>query len=235
MSSSTTPFTLYTKLFTAYGPQHWWPMDGSYHTEQGTDPRFEIILGAILTQNTAWSNVEKAIDNLKKARILSISEIIDTNLEALKHYIKPSGFFNQKAVRLHTIAFYLKERYDGDLNVFFARPLQQIRGELLALNGIGPETADSILLYAGGKPIFVVDAYTKRLFGRLDLLLDLSYNSIQSYVQTDISTHLSIEKLSEVYNEFHALIVEHAKRYCRKKPSCMGCPLNEECPFSMKL
>ena len=206
-------------------------MDGSYHTEQGTDPRFEIILGAILTQNTAWSNVEKAIDNLKKARFLSVSEIIDTNLEALKHYIKPSGFFNQKAVRLHTIAFYLKERYDGDLNVFFAAPIKQIRRELLNLNGIGPETADSILLYAGGKPIFVVDAYTKRLFGRLDLLLDLSYDSIQSYVQTDISTHLPIEKLSEAFNEFHALIVEHAKRYCRKKPLCMGCPLNEECPY----
>lgn len=235
MLSNTTPFTLYTSFFSYYGPQHWWPMDGSYHNEQGTDPRFEIILGAILTQNTAWSNVEKAIDNLKKARILSISEIVDTNIDTLKQYIKPSGFFNQKAVRLHTISFYLKERYDSDLNVFFAAPIKQLRRELLNLNGIGPETADSILLYAGGKPIFVVDAYTKRLFGRLDLLLDLSYDSIQSYVQTDISAHLPIEKLSEAYNEFHALIVEHAKRYCRKKPSCMGCPLNEECPFSMIL
>ena len=211
-----TPVQLYNTFLSTYGPQHWWPMDSSYHKLNGSDPRFEVIIGAILTQNTAWSNVEKAIYNLKQENMLHISSIAESDLDALKKYIRPSGFFNQKAKRLQTIASYLKKQYQGDLTLFFDQPLQNLRQELLRINGIGPETADSILLYAGNKPIFVVDAYTKRLFGRLNLLADLSYDQIQSYVESDFSQHFS---------------VEHAKRFCRKKPLCTGCPLINDCTY----
>jgi endonuclease-3 related protein len=205
-------------------------MDISYHTQHRTDPRFEVIIGAILTQNTAWSNVEKAIHNLKQANMLHISAIVHCDLETLKQCIKPSGFFNQKAKRLQTMALYLQDQYQSDLSTFFQQPLKHLRSELLRLNGIGPETADSILLYAGDKPIFVVDAYSKRLFGRLELPTKLTYDAIQAYVESDFCKNISAEQLPQMYNEFHALIVEHAKRYCRKKPLCNDCILNKECP-----
>ncbi|MFH1013654.1 MAG: endonuclease [Thermoplasmatota archaeon] len=225
-----TPVHLYHIFISSYKSQHWWPMDISYHTQHRTDPRFEVIIGAILTQNTAWSNVEKAIHNLKQANMLHISAIVHCDLETLKQCIKPSGFFNQKAKRLQTMALYLQDQYQSDLSTFFQQPLKHLRSELLRLNGIGPETADSILLYAGDKPIFVVDAYSKRLFGRLELPTKLTYDAIQAYVESDFCKNISAEQLPQMYNEFHALIVEHAKRYCRKKPLCNDCILNKECP-----
>jgi endonuclease III related protein len=227
----TSPFQLLTIFISSYGPQYWWPMDQSHHKKNGSDPRFEVIIGAILTQNTAWSNVEKAIVNLKQADMLDILAVVNCDVETLKQLIRPSGFFNQKAQRLKTMALHLKDTYDSNLDLFFDQDLQSLRKELLQLNGIGPETADSILLYAGDKPIFVVDAYTKRLFGRLNLLTDLSYDSIQIYVESDFSHKFPEAQLPQMYNEFHALIVEHAKRFCRKKPNCSGCPVFEYCNY----
>lgn len=225
------PNIIYKIFLDNYGPQYWWPMDRSHHKKNGSDPRFEVIIGAILTQNTAWSNVEKAIVNLKQADMLDILAVVNCNVETLKQLIRPSGFFNQKAQRLKTIAIHLKDIYDSNLDLFFNQDLQSARKELLQLNGIGPETADSILLYAGDKPIFVVDAYTKRLFGRLNLLTDISYDSIQFYVESDFSDKFPMDQLPQMYNEFHALIVEHAKRFCRKKPNCSGCPVFEYCTY----
>lgn len=225
------PHRLLSIFCSSYGPQYWWPMDRSHHELNGSDPRFEVIVGAILTQNTAWSNVEKAIINLKQSNMLEISAVSDCDLEKLKSFIRPSGFFNQKAQRLKTMALYLKNEYNGDLDLFFDQDIQPLRKKLLQLNGIGPETADSILLYAGDKPIFVVDAYTKRLFERLDLVTDLSYDSIQAYVESDFSTYFPRNQLTQRYNEFHSLIVEHAKKFCRKKPYCSGCHVFDECIY----
>ena len=146
------PKILYDLLLDDFGYQHWWPIDKNYHRKQKSDPRFEIIVGAILTQNTAWNNVEKALENLKKNKVLAINSIIRINEENLKIMIQPSGFFNQKAQRLKLIATYLHKNYQEDLQKFFLRDITEIRQELLSLQGIGSETADSILLYAGNHP-----------------------------------------------------------------------------------
>src|SRR6202165_1850401 len=146
----------YETLFSAWGCQHWWPAQS----------RFEMIVGAYLTQNTAWTNVEKALSNLRKARLLTISGIRRTPPPKLEQLIRPAGYFRQKAQRLKTFVSFLDERYSGSLDRMFARPTAELRDELLALNGVGPETADSILLYAGNHPVFVVDAYTRRILAR---------------------------------------------------------------------
>ena len=224
-----TPQILYQKLLEDFGEQHWWPMDKQYHKKNNSDPRFEIIIGAILTQNTAWSNVEKALNNLKKANMIDIKKISDIDKKSLKEMIRPSGFFNQKAERLKNIAFYLQKNYKGDLDKFFNQDTYKIREELLSLNGIGPETADSILLYAGLKPVFVVDAYTKRISKRLPLNTNTSYDEIQQYFQNNISKNYS--ETVQIYNELHALIVELAKNYCKKKPECNKCPLQKNCNY----
>ena len=146
----------YHTLFSAWGRQHWWPAQS----------RMEMIVGAYLTQNTSWTNVEKALGNLRKARLLSISGIRRTPQPELEQLIRPAGYFRQKAQRLKTFVSFLDERYSGSLDRMFARPTAELRDELLALNGVGPETADSILLYAGNHPVFVVDAYTRRILER---------------------------------------------------------------------
>ncbi len=146
--------------------------------------------------------------------------------------IKPSGFFKQKTMRLKNLTSYLNEKYKGDLDIFFDRNLYTIRAELLSLNGIGPETADSILLYAGNKPIFVVDKYTKRICKRLDICKNISYNKIQKYFENDLSKNYSKEKLLNVYNEFHALIVIFAKNFCKKNPNCKNCIIKKNCKFN---
>ena len=163
------PKKLYEILFDHFGNRHWWPVDKEYHRKHGSDPRFEIIVGAILTQNTAWTNVEKAIINLKENNSLTITKIVDEDVEKLKEMIRPSGFFNQKAKRLKNLSSHIHKNYNDDLDKFFKRDLTDVRKELLSLNGIGPETADSILLYAGNLPTFVVDAYTKRICKRLPI------------------------------------------------------------------
>jgi len=230
-----TPQLLYKRLFENFGRQHWWPMDTQYHKKNNSDPRFEIIIGAILTQNTAWSNVEKALYNLKQANMMDIKKISNIDKKSLQEMIKPSGFFNQKAERLKNIASYLQKNYKGDLNNFFNQDLYKIREELLSLNGIGPETADSILLYAGYKPLFVADAYTKRICKRLPLNTNISYDEIQQYFQNNISKHYSENETIQIYNELHALIVELAKNYCKKKPECNKCPLEENCNYKFVL
>ena len=230
-----TPFTLYKKLIGELGHQNWWPMDKSYHEKNGSDPRFEIIVGAILTQNTAWSNVEKALTNLKSKNVLDIEKIVKIDIKDLQNMIKPSGFFNQKADRVKNIATYLHNKYSDDLDYFFNRELKDIREELLSLNGIGPETTDSILLYAGNMPIFVVDAYTKRICKRLPLNTNGSYEEIQQYFEEDLCKEYSKKEITRVYNELHALIVILAKNQCKTKPECVKCPLRKYCRFGKNL
>ncbi len=201
---------IYDKLYASFGPQHWWPGDGS----------FEVIVGAILTQNTSWKNVEKAIRNLKEKGILSpqgLKGIAETELAVL---IKPSGYFNQKAKRLKTFMRFFFDDFDGDLKTMFAEDLYPLRERLLRLKGIGPETADSILLYALEKPIFVVDAYTYRLCSRHNLIAeDFSYEQIQELFMDNLPTDVRL------FNEFHALIVCLGHNYCRRTPGCDDCPL----------
>src|ERR1700692_3632994 len=194
----------YHTLFSAWGRQHWWPAQS----------RLEMIVGAYLTQNTSWTNVEKALGNLRKARLLTISGIRRTPLRKLEQLIRPAGYFRQKAQRLKTFVSFLDERCSGSFERMFARPTAELRDELLALNGIGPETADSILLYAGNHPVFVVDAYTRRILDR---------HEIRSTTRRTA--------LAQMYNEMHGLIVGVGKNYCRKSQAqCDGCPLQKFLP-----
>jgi endonuclease-3 related protein len=230
---SLTPSELYSVLQEYFGRQYWWPVDYSYHKMNASDPRFEIMVGAILTQNTAWRNVERALENLKHNRCLSLKALHATDEEELKTMIQPSGFFNQKAKRLKVLSTYLLHHYGGNIEKFFRKEPTQIRQELLALYGIGPETADSILLYAGNKPFFVVDAYTKRICSRLPVDVQyFEYNHIQSFFQDELQKYLSKEDIVIVYKQLHALIVELAKKYCKNKPACDSCPLSKVCAFA---
>lgn len=208
--SRASPQWVYKHLFQAYGTQQWWP----------ADTPFEMMVGAILTQNTNWNNVEKAINNLKAENMLDEISICQCSHTKLARIIRPSGFYNQKAERLQRFAqFYIEHgKREGLIRQRHLREL------LLSLSGIGPETADSMLLYAFEHPVFVIDAYTQRIFHRLGLLnKGLNYKTVQSYFHQQLPTQLTL------YQEFHALIVEHAKRYCRAKPLCHSCPLNERC------
>jgi endonuclease-3 related protein len=225
------PKNLYDLLLDTFGYQHWWPVDEQYHENQQSDPRFEIIVGAILTQNTAWTNVEKALDNLKKHKALTLQTMADITEEKLKTMIQPSGFFNQKAQRLKFFASYIEKKYHKDLLNFFSRETSETRHELLSLQGIGPETADSILLYAGNHPVFVVDSYTKRICQRLPLpILNESYDDIQHFFEKELESTIPKKELVSTYKEFHALLVELAKKYCWKKnPNCSPCPLTHLC------
>ena len=225
------PKNIYDILFKTFGLQHWWPIDKKYHQNQYSDPRFEIIVGAILTQNTAWTNVEKALSNLKKQKALTIHTIACIEEETLKTMIQPSGFFNQKARRLKRFSAYIQKKYQGDLQKFFSREKTEIRQELLCMQGIGHETADSILLYAGNHPIFVVDSYTKRICQRFPFqVLSNSYDDIQCFFEKELQTVLPKKELVSTYKEFHALLVELAKQYCwKQKPHCDCCPLTSLC------
>jgi endonuclease III related protein len=227
--------TIYDLLLDNFGHQHWWPIDKNYHQKQKSDPRFEIIVGAILTQNTAWTNVEKALENLKKQKVLTINAIIHTGEENLKIMIQPSGFFNQKARRLKLFATYLHKKYQNDIQKFFSQDLPEIRHELLSLQGIGPETADSILLYAGNQPTFVVDVYTKRICKRVPIkVINDSYDDIKNFFENELQKTIPKKDLVPVYKELHALLVTLAKNNCRKKkPECHTCPLNKLCKKSL--
>lgn len=206
--------SIYEKLFHHYGSRDWWP----------ADTPFEVIVGAILTQNTNWNNVEKAIANLHHADVLELNTILQLERKRLEQLIRPSGFFRQKAERLQLFCQHMKDQHNGDLDHLFQQPLESVRNELLQLKGIGPETADSILLYAGQLPSFVVDAYTNRLFGRLGILHGTEkYAEVRDLFMTNLPRDISL------YNEYHALIVLHCKEFCRKKPSCQGCPCEDIC------
>jgi endonuclease-3 related protein len=221
---------LYNLLLDHFGHLHWWPVDERYHRTHESDPRFEIIMGAILTQNTAWSNVEKALGRLKEHRALTVESIAHMDLATLKTLIQPSGFFNQKAQRLKTISLYLLQEYRANLSLFFSRDASTIRKELLGLDGIGPETADSIVLYAGDKPVFVIDAYTRRISRRIPLPVPTeSYDELQRFFEHTLQHNHPTDHLVQVYKELHALIVELAKNYCRTSPRCDDCPLTRSC------
>jgi len=211
---------IFDLLLAQYGPLHWWP----------AETPFEVCVGAILTQNTNWGNVEKAIHNLKVAGVLTPEALRDVSLERLAEIIKPAGFFNVKSARLKAFVGWLFERYDGSLTLMFAGEWQKLREELLDVRGIGPEPCDSILLYAGGKPTFVVDAYTKRLLSELGLI---KATADYEEVRTLFMTHLKND--AELFNEYHALIVQHGKLHCRKKPRCDGCPLHILCRHDHRL
>jgi endonuclease III related protein len=207
---------IFQALLAAYGPRSWWP----------AETPFEVCVGAILTQNTNWSNVEKAIANLRRAGLLTPAALLAFPLAELAALIRPAGYFNVKSARLQDFVRWLHHRYGGSLDTMFRRDWQLLRQELLAVRGIGPETADSILLYAGHKPTFVVDAYTRRLFCRLGLLATTaSYDATRELFMAHLPTETAL------YNEYHALIVEHGKEHCRTKPRCNCCPLLNHCCF----
>lgn len=225
MASSQTPLTqrlldIYQRLLARYGPQHWWP----------AETPFEMIVGAILTQAVTWKNVEQAIANLKAAGVLSPEAIHALPEEELAALIRPAGYFNAKARKLKAFVAVLMERHGGDLDAFFAQDLASLRAELLAIHGIGPETADAILLYAAHKPIFMIDAYTVRLFTRLGLAREgVRYPEIQRLFMEHLPPDVPL------FQEYHALIVAHAKAICRKRqPRCPECPLLALCPFGQE-
>jgi len=207
---------VYHRLYAAYGPQGWWP---------GRSP-FEVVVGAILTQAAAWTNVEKAIDNLKAAGVLSPQGILDTPVDELARLVYPAGYYKAKARKLKAFVEMLFERHGGDLDRLFALPLLELRRELLATHGIGPETADAVILYAANQPRFVIDAYTRRVFGRLGLAPPRDdYGSWQRLFEGALPPDVSL------FNEYHALIDRHAKTYCRKEPLCAQCFLREVCAY----
>ncbi len=201
---------IYHKLYHAFGPQHWWP---------GGSP-FEIAVGAILTQNTNWANVEKAIASLKNKRALSAKGIYEMKAEKLALFIRPAGYFNVKARRLKAFIHFLINDYHGSMGRMKNEKLDTLRTKLLNVHGIGPETADSILLYALDKPVFVIDAYTKRVLSRHSVI-----NHDESYERIQDLFHETLKRDTELFNEYHALFVRLGKTYCRKKPLCDGCPL----------
>jgi len=205
---------LFEALLKRYGALHWWP----------AETPVEVCVGAILTQNTNWLNVEKAIVNLKREGILTVQALREIERERLAELIRPSGFFNVKSVRLKDFIGWVMDGH-GSLDAMFGGDWRALRDELIAVRGVGRETCDSILLYAGGKPSFVVDAYTRRLFSRLGLVLESDgYEQVRAFFMDALPSD------SALFNEYHALIVEHCKRHCRKKPLCDGCPLRKICP-----
>ena len=196
-----------------FGPQNWWPAESA----------LEVMVGAVLTQNTNWKNVEKAIENLKHEGLLSIAELNATSSDTLAQLIRPAGYYNMKTKRLKNLMHFFAERYQEDLSMFMKDDTQTLRQGLLSVNGVGPETADSILLYAASRPVFVVDAYTYRILYRHGMISE-------DEATYDVLQHLFMDHLTEdasFFNEFHALIVQTGKNYCKKKPLCALCPLEK--------
>ena len=245
--------TYYRTLHHAWGPQHWWP----------ARTRFEVIVGAYLTQNTSWTNVEIAMRRLREARVLTPAGIRTTPSRDLEALIRSSGYFRQKALRLKIFIAFVDDRYGGSLNRMLAQPTEKLRQELLKLNGIGPETADSILLYAGQHPVFVVDAYTRRILERHEIVLaNASYEEIRELFERALGASpestgprlvsivaakscpahppsaMSLAKrppAAQIYNDMHGLIVGVGKSYCQKsKPRCEECPLRQFLPKAVE-
>ena len=202
---------VYTRLFEHFGAQGWWPGETA----------IEIMVGAILTQNTNWGNVRKAIINLKAAGVLDFHSLLELPSEILAEYVRPSGYYNIKAIRLKNLLAMIRDNYDGNLDRLLADQTEMARRNLLSVKGIGPETADSILLYAGGHPVFVIDTYTHRIFSRHGLVAEESdYHSLQEEFESRLPRDV------DLYNEFHALIVMAGKHFCKKtSPLCGRCPL----------
>jgi len=204
---------IYRRLHGYFGPQHWWP----------AETPFEVMVGAILTQNTSWQNVEKAISNLKKKKLLSLRALHALPLAKLAQLIRPAGYYNVKAARLRAFTDFLFSAYKGSLSRMRCRKTAILRRELLSVKGIGEETADSILLYALEKPVFVVDAYTKRVLLRHGLI-----RKDAGYAETQALFMSGLKKNTRLFNEYHALLVRLAKEFCRKRlPRCGLCPLRD--------
>jgi endonuclease-3 related protein len=210
---------IYELLFERFGPQHWWP----------GDTKDEIITGAILTQNTNWQNVEKAILNLKKASVMSLDKLYSLPQERLAELIRPAGYYNIKAKRLKAFLNWLFEKHNGSLAEVEAMDTESLQIELLEINGIGRETADSILLYAFGRPVFVVDAYTCRIAARHQLIEpDCDYEQLRSFFEDNLENDVKL------FNEYHALLVRTGKEFCRPKARCTDCPL-EKLPHQVEI
>jgi len=219
MSTRTTKTlrAFYDAMFKAFGPQHWWP----------AQTPTEVIIGAILTQNTAWRNDDRAIDNLRLADLLNWHKLHDLEPAALAELIRPAGTYRVKARRLKAFVDWLHENYDGDLERMFATPLDTLREELLSIAGVGRETADAILLYAGQLPSFVVDAYTARILFRHRLIDDSAdYDEIKDLFESNLPADV------QFFNEYHALLVQVGKLHCRPRARCQGCPLE---PFDHEI
>jgi len=206
---------IFNTLYRCHGPQHWWPGDSP----------FEIMVGAVLTQNTAWSNVEQAIANLVAHERLDAARIVRARKEQLARLLKPSGYFNVKAQRLRNFChWYLAA---GGYPALADMQTDELRRALLTVNGVGPETADDILLYAFERPVFVIDAYTRRLLSRLQLFSgDEPYDDMRLAIEAALGPDVAL------FNEYHALIVRHAKDVCRVRPRCATCPLSKRCPVA---
>ncbi len=205
---------IYLRLMARYGAQHWWPAE---------EP-FEVIVGAVLTQSAAWNNVEKAIANLKAAKALSARALNHLSLAEVAALIHPCGYYNAKALKLKSLAHWLGKYYNNSLDKLFANNADHLRQQLLAIHGIGRETADSIILYAANKPIFVIDAYTRRIINRIGLAPES--NSYAAY-QTLFMDNLPAD--ARLFNEYHALLVCLGKGVCRSRPLCQQCCLNDVC------
>lgn len=207
---------IYQRLLGRFGPQHWWPADES----------FEVIVGAILTQSAAWGNVEKAIVNLRGVGALSPRALRELPRPKLAALIHPCGYYNAKALKLKAFALWLGNHYDDDLDRLFALDADDLRQQLLAVHGVGPETADSIILYAAGKPVFVIDAYTRRIISRLGLAPEKeSYAAYQRFFMENLPSD------AKLFNEYHALLVCLGKNVCRRRPLCAECCLGDICQF----
>lgn len=209
---------VYRRLLAKLGPQQWWPADSP----------FEVMVGAVLVQNTAWKNVARAIDNLRDAGLLELPRLAAASHVQLEELIRPAGYFRIKARRLRGLLNFIMEQYDGSIDAMRAADLDLLRDQLLAVYGIGPETADSILLYALDKPVLVVDTYTHRIFARHGWVdYDCDYHQLQEHLSNDLPLDLAL------YNEFHALLVNVGHHYCRKTdPHCGDCPLQDMLPDS---
>ncbi len=205
----------YSILYNTFGPQHWWP----------AETPFEVMVGAILTQNTNWTNVRRAIDNLKTEGLLEPVPLSEVEVSRLAELIRPAGYFNVKAKRLKAFMDYVRQRWGNNPEAMKGADTDELRRELLQIHGIGPETADSILLYALGRPVFVVDAYTRRVLQRHGIINEKAgYNDIQALFEGCLPEDESL------FNEYHALLVALGKRHCRARPQCRGCPLEPLLP-----
>lgn len=208
---------IYTILRNKYGPMNWWPAESD----------FEVMIGAILTQNTAWINVEKAMDNLKARGLLTFKTVCEMDLDLLKQCIRPSGYYNQKALKIRNFISFVKREYNFSIDLMKKEDTYKMREKLLSISGIGEETADSILLYALKKPVFVIDTYTRRILERHNIIegaLKEKYKKLQMFIMTNIPPN---DTGVELYNEYHALIVNTGKMFCKKTPQCDHCPLKE--------
>ena len=209
---------VYRRLLARYGHQHWWPAENA----------FEVIVGALLMQQTAWRNVHAAIENLRVAGLLNVQALASAQVDVVRKHVHVAGLYRTKPSKLRNFCRHVVEQWGGDLSKYFDRPTDVVRADLLAQDGVGPETADSILLYAGGHPVFVVDAYTLRIGRRIGLFDSDEYGPAQRYFERHVPRDLA------TYREYHALLVAHAKSLCRPRPACGECQVQSLCDFGRR-